>query len=163
MNDFYNLDYINIDGNHIHKTAIIGENVRLGTGNVILPYAVIGELGCIRDKDKSEGSVIIGDNNEIGSHVCIMAGTEGVTKIGDRNKIMNYVNIGHNVELGNDCEVGVHSIIAGHTRVADNVKIKIGCNLRNRLKIGENSLIGMGSNVTRSVQRNKTVKGNPAK
>ena len=37
----YNEDWINIDGNEIHRTGIIDPCVTLGKGNRIGPYAVV--------------------------------------------------------------------------------------------------------------------------
>ncbi len=81
--------------NSIHRTAVIGENVRLGNGNVVEPYAVI------------TGNVVIGDNNWIGPHVVIGAPPEhrehhpipfinfnpGQIVIGSRNVIHEHASI----------------------------------------------------------------------
>ena len=52
-------------GNDIHYTAIIYPNVKMGKGNKIGPYCVIGSDGEIRDCKNFEGFVEIGDNNVI--------------------------------------------------------------------------------------------------
>ena len=42
-NEMYNSDWIDLgNGNKIHMTAIIGENVDMGKNNVIYPNVVIG-------------------------------------------------------------------------------------------------------------------------
>jgi len=136
-NELYNDKYINIDGNYIHETAIIGKNVEIGTGNVIMPYAVIGETGFIRDADNQKGKVVIGDNNKIGCHASIMTGEKGETIIGNDNLIMNYANIGHDVKIKSNCEIGPGVIIGGHSTVDEEVKIKIGALIRNRININD--------------------------
>lgn len=161
--ELYNNKYINIDSNHIHETAIIGDNVKLGKGNVIMPYAVIGETGFIRDSKKGRRMVYIGDNNKIGCHASIMSGMEGDTVIGNNNLIMNYANIGHDVLIESDCEIGAGVIIAGFSRICSKVKIKIGALIRNRITIGKSSLIGMGAVVINDVKEHQTVLGNPAR
>lgn len=161
--ELYNHDYINIDGNQIHKTAIIGENVRLGKGNVIMPYAVLGEQGFIRGAQSKRGKVIIGNNNTIGCHTTVMAGEKGITQIGDDNMVMNYANIGHNVKIGNNNEIGAKSIVCGFTQIGSGNKIKTGVTIRNRLKIGNDNLIGMRSNVVMDISTGMLVYGNPAK
>jgi acyl-[acyl carrier protein]--UDP-N-acetylglucosamine O-acyltransferase len=144
-NDLYSSDngYVYIDGNYIHETAIVEDNVRIGRGNIIMPYAVIGEVGFIRGVE-TKGSVIIGDRNRIGCHTSIMAGESEVTAIGDDNLIMNHVNIGHNCTIGNSVEIGAGCILAGFVNVYNDVKIKVGATIRN-------------------VNHGTTVKGNPAK
>jgi len=157
--------YKKIDGNTIHKTAIIGKNVILGVGNTIMPFAVIGESGFIRDGVSKRALVNIGNNNQIGSHTSIMVGHEheGHTIIGNNNLIMNYVNIGHNCKVGDDCEIGAGSIIGGFAKIGDQVKMKLHCTIRNRKVIGSGALIGMCSVVVSDVEVGSTIWGNPAK
>ena len=52
--DFYNSDWIDIDGNKIHKTAIIYPNVRMGKGNIIGAYCVIGSNGEMRNVNQED-------------------------------------------------------------------------------------------------------------
>ena len=91
-------------GNKIHSSAIIGDNVELGNNNMIYPLAILGMPGFIRDSESASGKIIIGDNNKIGNNVSIMVGQEENTIIGNNNLIMNYVNIGHDVTIGNVAE-----------------------------------------------------------
>lgn len=137
------------NGNKIHLTALIGDNVILGKNNTIYPYAIIGMPGFIRDADNAEGKIVIGDNNKIGNHVSIMIGQSDKTIIGNNNLIMNYVNIGHDVHVGNDNEIGVKSLLAGYSKIGNGNKIKISCTIRNRKIIGNDNIIGMCSNVTK--------------
>ena len=155
--------YKSIGGNLIHETAIIGDNVKLGTGNKIMPYTIIGEPGFIRNQKTAEGTIEIGDENIIGCHVTIMAGEKSVTKIGSNNLIMNKVNIGHNTIIGNKCEIGAGTIVAGHVSMDDEVKIKIACAIRNRTTIVSGVIIGMGAVVVNDVKNlGVPVYGNPA-
>ena len=131
----------------------------MGTGNVIYPFAIIGFHGFKRGESELEGSVIIGDNNKIGAHSAIMHGVF----IGSDNLIMNFVNIGHDTVIGNGNEIGAGCIIAGHVTIENNCQLKIHATVRNRKRIGDNCVVGMGSNVVSSIYPNSTVKGNPAK
>jgi len=149
--------------NKIHETAIICDNVTLGSNNIIYPYCVIGMLGFIRGKDEGTGEIIIGDNNKLGNHVIIMSSFEGKTIIGNDNLIMNYVNIGHDVIIGSNNEVGPRSILAGWSSIGDNNKLKIAVNVRNRVKIGNTNIIGMSSNVVSNIDSDTLSYGNPCK
>ena len=84
--NIYNSDFVNIDGNEVHKTAIINSNVIIGTGNRIGAYTVIGSNGEIRGKDQNSfsGKVLIGNNNVISEHVTIQTPFDegSYTKIG---------------------------------------------------------------------------------
>jgi UDP-N-acetylglucosamine acyltransferase len=162
----YNQDLINIDGNYIHRTAIIYKNVRLGTGNYIGAYTVIGSNGEIRGKNQNtfEGFVTIGNNNVISEHVTIQRPYErSSTRIGSNNIIMAHSHIGHDVVIGDGCEICTGVIIGGYTTIKDGVKLKLGVTVRNRLVIGLNALIGLGSVVTKSIEDNAVAYGNPAK
>lgn len=153
------------DGNWIHSTAIIHGNVIMGKGNIIYPYVVIGELGFIRGLHpiKYPGAQItIGDRNQIGAHVSIMAGEEG-SRIGSDNLIMNYVNIGHDCVIGHNNEIGAGTVVCGYVTIGNNNKIKVSCALRNRITIGDDNVLGMMSNVVCSIGSNIVVMGNPAK
>lgn len=152
-----------IGTNVIHSTAIVEDNVRLGENNVIYPYAVIGLPGFIRDSENSKGVVVIGDNNKIGSHASIQVGLSGQTIIGNDNLIMNYVNIGHDAEIGDNNEIGASSVVAGWVKIGNNNKIKLSVTIRNRTVIGNNNLVGMGSNVVSNISDNKIAYGNPSK
>lgn len=148
---------------NIHETAIIHDNVTLGNNVTIGAYCVIGSPGAIRNSEKRNGEVYIGDNTVIQNHVCIMVGEEGVTRIGKNNLIMNYVNIGHNCYIGDNNEIGVGTIMGGWSRMEDNNKIKLRCTIRNRVSIGGNNLVGMCSNVVKSILSHKVCYGNPAR
>ena len=164
--NLYEHEYINLDGNYIHRTAIIYDNVKLGTGNWIGAYSVIGSNGEIRgvDQKKFKGTVSIGDNNIISEHVTIQRPYEfRTTYIGNDNIIMAHSHIGHDVKIMNDCEICTGAIIGGYTVIESGVKVKLGATLRNRLRIGLNALIGLGSVVVKDVQKGAIVYGNPAK
>lgn len=165
--DLYYSDWINIDGNNIHKTAIIHPNVKLGTGNTIGAYCVIGSNGEIRNvsQDDFKGTVEIGNNNIISEFVSIQRPfKEGsLTKIGNRNLIMAHVHIGHDAKIYDDTEICTSSVIGGYAQIHFRAKIKLGCIIRNRIVVGTDAVVGMGAVVTKNVMQGEVVYGNPAK
>ena len=167
MNDnFYNSDWINIDGNYVHKTAIICDNVKMGKGNIIGAYSVIGSNGEIRGVKQNEfkGWVEIGNNNVISELVTIQRPyDESCTKIGDNNIIMVHSHLGHDVKIGNNCEICSGVILGGYAVVLDGAKIKLGATVRNRIIVGAGALIGLGSSVVKNVPHGEIWAGNPAK
>jgi len=166
-NNLYDMEWIKVDSNKIHHTAIIFENVKLGKNNVIGPYTVLGGNGEIRGKNQEDfkGTVEIGDNNVISEHVTIQRPfDEGFkTVIGDNNIIMAHSHIGHDAIIGDNTEICTTTIIGGYAKVEDNVKIKLGCIVRNRVTIGEGSIIGMGSSVVSDIEKKSVAFGSPAK
>jgi UDP-N-acetylglucosamine acyltransferase len=166
-NDLYTHDWINIDGNDIHKTAIIHPNVILGIGNTIGAYCVIGSNGEIRGASQKDfkGHVQIGNNNVISEFVSIQRPFDRnkITLIGNDNIIMAHSHVGHDVFIGDGCEICTGTIIGGYAIIGKKAKIKLGVTVRNRISIGENSLVGLGSAVVKDVESESVVYGNPAK
>lgn len=163
----YNAEWIEVDGNHIHRTAIISPYVKMGTGNWIGAYSVIGSNGEIRGKDPKgfEGVVFIGDNNVISEHVTIQRPFEEnqATVIGSNNIIMAHAHIGHDVQICDNCEICTGVILGGYSKIGNNVKIKLGATVRNRMSIYDNALVGLGSAVVKPVEHGSVVYGNPAR
>ncbi len=165
--NLYENDWIKIDGNSIHKTAIIHPNVILGKGNTIGAYCVIGGNGEIRGKTQEDfrGQVVIGNNNVISELVTIQRpyGCNDLTIIGSDCLIMAHSHIGHDVLIGDNVEICSGSIVGGYVIIEDGAKIKLNSVIRPRLNIGKNAIVGMGSIVIKDVEANTTVIGSPAK
>ncbi len=164
--DIYNSEFDEVDGNFIHKTAIINSNVKLGTGNRIGAYTVIGSNGEVRgvQHDHFYGTVEIGNDNLISEHVTIQTPQprDAVTRIGSRNLITAHSHIGHDAQIGNDTEICI-STIGGYAEICDGARIKMNAVIRNRVRVGCAATVGMGAVVVKNVPYGATVYGNPAR
>jgi UDP-N-acetylglucosamine acyltransferase len=165
--DIYNTNATYCRNNVIHETVIIYPNVKMGKGNRIGAYCVIGAPGEIRGTSDSEfeGCVEIGDNNIISELVTIQRPLEKgkVTRVGNGNIIMAHAHIGHDAAIGNNTEICTGTIVGGYATVKDGAKVKLGVTIRNRKMVGENAIVGMGSCVVKDVDAGNVVFGNPAK
>lgn len=160
----------------------IGKNARILAGTVIRhttigenflsnEYAIIGANGFTMTEDDEGnkfriptlGRVIIGNNVEVGTHDNISCGSGSNTIIEDYVKLDALVHIGHDVHLYKNVEITAGGIIGGFDDLHEHSYIGINAVLRNRITIGNNAIIGMGSTVTKSVESNTIVAGNPAK
>lgn len=167
-NNIYDMEWIVLGGNNrIHNTAIIYDNVKLGSNNTIGPYSVIGSNGEIRGVNQNDfkGTVEIGDNNVISEHVTIQRPFDADCKtvIGSNNIIMAHSHVGHDAVVGDNTEICTSTVLGGYCKIANNVKLKLKCVVRNRVSIGENCIIGMGSAVVSDIEPNMVAFGSPAK
>lgn len=153
----------------IYPNVTIRERITLGDRCIIHPGAVIGAdgfgfnhvNGC-HEKIPQTGTVRIGDDVEIGANTAIDRATFGETVIGTGTKVDNFVQIGHNCEIGNHCIVCGNAGIAGSTIIADHVVVGAGAGVSGHLEIGAGAMIGGYSGVTRSLKPGEIVFGYPA-
>jgi UDP-3-O-[3-hydroxymyristoyl] glucosamine N-acyltransferase len=173
---------------YIEPNCVIGPDVHIGANARILAgstikyttvgngflsnqYAVIGANGFTMADDENGnklriptlGRVIIGNRVEVGVHDNISCGSAGDTIIEDCVKLDAFVHIGHDAHLHKNVEITAGAIIGGFDELEDYSYVGLNSTLRNRISLGENAFIGMGSTVTKSVDANVTVVGNPAK
>lgn len=109
------------------------------------------------------GNVIIKDNVEIGNNNCIDRAVLGSTILHKNVKVDNLVHIAHGVVIDENSLIIAHAMIGGSTEIGKNVWVSPGALIINKLKVEDNSLIGMGAVVVRKVDKNTVVAGNPAK
>ena len=150
----------------VHDTAYVFPDCIVGKNSRIQAGAKIGTLGLTmieRGKRRpAEGIVIIEEGVEIGPNTVVHRGEKGNTIIRKFTFIGALCNIGHDVEIGEYCEIGPLSLLSGHVKVGDWVRIAPGVTVDNRIKIGEKAFLGEGSLVRHDVPPGKTVVGRPA-
>jgi UDP-3-O-[3-hydroxymyristoyl] glucosamine N-acyltransferase len=144
----------------IHPNVYIGSDVKIGNNCEIFPGAKIGTdgFGYARDKNKKwlkipqTGSVIIGDNVDIGANTTIDRGAIDNTIIHNGVKIDNLVQIGHN------CIIGENSIIAGCAGIAGSAKIGKNCMIggaamiKGHITIADDTIISGGTGIGKNVE-----------
>lgn len=159
------------EGYKVHQSASVHPDVRIGNNVTIGPNCSIGYNGFnySRDEDgtahlkEHKGSVIIEDNVEIHSNVCIDRGLYGDTIIRKGVKIDNLVHVAHDVIIGENTLVVAGTVIGGEVVIGKNNFIGIGVGIRPLVKIGNGNLIGMNSVVIKNIEHHEIWAGNPAK
>lgn len=136
----------------LYANVSLGYAVILGKRVIVHPGAVIGAdgFGIAFADDHWEkvpqlGTVVIGDDCEIGGNTCIDRGAIGNTVLEEDVRLDNFCQIAHNVYIGAHtamagragaagsttvgkyCMLGGHSGIGGHVKVADRTIIAADC------------------------------------
>ena len=144
--------------------------ITMGKNCQIKRNAVIGGEGFNYQKNKKGinervthiGGVILGDNVDIGSGTAVDRGIIGDTVLGSNVKVDNLVHIGHDCKVGEGTLIAAGAILGGKVIVGKNCFIGLNSCIRQRIKIGDNAVIGMGAVVVKDVSPNTIVIGNPA-
>jgi len=147
----------------LHPGVRIGERVEIGDRVIIHPNASIGADGfsfAIPEpgvapppgqppvqRIASLGTVILGDDVELGANSCIDRGTIEATTIGNGTKIDNLVMIGHNNQIGRNCMIAGRVGVSGSCRIGDRVILAGGVGLADHLRVGDDAVILAGAQV----------------
>jgi sugar O-acyltransferase (sialic acid O-acetyltransferase NeuD family) len=110
-------------------------------------------------------SAIIADSVKIGKGVQIMAGAiiQPETQIGDQCIINTGASVDHENLLGDGVEIGPGATLCGCVRVETNGWIAAGAIVLPRITIGQDSIVGAGSVVTRDLPDHVVAYGSPAR
>jgi UDP-3-O-[3-hydroxymyristoyl] glucosamine N-acyltransferase len=161
-------------GEHVHvgKGTRLGprvtllDRVRIGARCIVHPGAVIGADGFGFAPDRGTwhkipqvGSVIIGDDVEIGANTTIDRGAIDDTVIEDGVKLDNLVQIAHNARIGAHSIMAAMSGVAGSTKIGKRCMIGGGVVMINSLDICDDVVFTFRSIVTRSVDQPGTYSG----
>ncbi|MDI9613565.1 MAG: UDP-3-O-(3-hydroxymyristoyl)glucosamine N-acyltransferase [Acidobacteriota bacterium] len=114
----------------LHPGVVLYPGVRVGNRVILHAGAVVGAdgFGYVSDgeaywKFPQIGSVVIGDDVEIGANSTIDRGSLGTTRIGAGTKVDNLVQIAHNVEIGRHVVIAAQTGISGSTVIGDHAVI----------------------------------------
>ena len=115
-------------GTRLHPRVTIYDGCSIGTRCVLHSGVVVGAdgFGMARAEGRwikipQVGSVAIGDDVEIGANTCIDRGALDDTVIEEGVKLDNLIQVGHN------CRIGAHTVVAGCTGLSGSVTIGKHC------------------------------------
>lgn len=173
-------------GSLLHPGVRIGDRVELGERVIVQANAAIGadgfsfvtpERGSVESakatgrvdatnvalrRVNSIGTVIIGDDAEIGANTAIDRGTVSATRIGRNTKIDNLVQIGHNVQIGDNCMICGQVGIAGSSVIGDRVVLAGGVGVGDHIRIGDDAVVAARSGVGTNIPPRSVYAGYPA-
>jgi len=148
---------IGADG-RLHPRVVVYPGVRIGARCIVHSGTVLGADGFGFApspqgwvKIAQLGSVVIGDDVEIGANCAIDRGALDDTVVGDGCKIDNLVQVGHNVRIGARTVIAGCAGIAGSAVIGEGCLIGGGVGIAGHLRICDGAVIGGFSLVERSV------------
>jgi len=151
-------------GAKVFSETKIGNNVSIHSG------AVLGGdgFGFAPNPDRTYskipqiGNLIIEDNVNIGAGTTIDRATMGSTIIRKGVKLDNQIQVGHNVEIGENTVIAAQTGIAGSTKIGKNCMIGGQVGFAGHITVGNNVHIQGKTGVTKSVKDGEILQGNPA-
>jgi UDP-3-O-[3-hydroxymyristoyl] glucosamine N-acyltransferase len=172
----------------LHAGARIAARVRIGARFIGQPNCVVGGCGFsfvtpepsaaedvraslsgTRDlrqqkwqRIQSLGSVTIGDDVELGANSSIDRGTVRDTVIGSGTKIDSVVQIGHNVQIGEDCMLCGMAGVAGSARIGNRVLLGGKVAVNDNIFVGDDVIAGGAARIYTNVPAGRAMLGDPA-
>ena len=165
----------------VGRNAIVGDSCWLMPGVVLAAECVLGrrvrlQPGVIigsdgfgyefvqgrHEKIPQIGSVVVGDDVEIGANTTIDRARFSRTSIGEGTKIDNLVQIAHNVVIGRHCLLCAQVGISGSTTLEDYVVMGGQSGTGGHITIGKGVKAGGRAGITSDVAAGAFVNGNPA-
>jgi UDP-N-acetylglucosamine acyltransferase len=126
----------------------------IGEDNLFFPYSTVGVASQDKKYKGERAFTRIGSFNTIREFVTIHRGTQGgglLTEIGDRNLLMAYTHVAHDVKIGSGAVLDNAVTLAGHVLVGDNATISAFSGVHQFCRVGRESFIGGYSVITQDV------------
>lgn len=165
------------DNTRIGSNSILNPGVKvyheciIGTGCIIHAGSVIGSDGFgFAPQSENEymkipqlGNVVLEDNVEIGANVTIDRATMGSTVIHKGVKLDNLIQIGHNVEIGENTVMAALTGISGSTKVGKNCMFGGQVGIAGHIRIANGTKIGAQAGILSEIkEENTAIIGSPA-
>jgi UDP-3-O-[3-hydroxymyristoyl] glucosamine N-acyltransferase len=150
-------------GAKIYSETVIGSNCIIHSGVIIGAdgFGFAPNSDGTFSKIPQIGNVILEENVDVGANTMIDKATMGSTIIRKGVKLDNLIQIGHNVEIGENTVIAAQTGIAGSTKIGKNCMIGGQVGIAGHLSIGNNVRIQAQSGVGRNVNDNEILQGSP--
>jgi UDP-3-O-[3-hydroxymyristoyl] glucosamine N-acyltransferase len=166
---YVGVDTVVGDDCELFPNVVIRERCALGNRVVIHAGSVVGSDGFGYRWDGTKhakipqiGIVVIEDDVEIGSCVCVDRAKFAATVVGRGSKIDNLVQIAHNAVLGSHCIMAGQSGVAGSVTLGSGVMLGGQCAVRDHVHMADGSMLGPCSGAMDDVDPKQIVTGLPA-
>lgn len=105
----------------------------------------------------------IDSSARVEAFVTVDSGLYTPTSVGCCTWLMKQVHIGHDAQIGANCELAPGTVIGGHAVLEDGVRCGIGVLVLPFKRIGKSARLGAGAVVTKDVPAGEIWVGNPAR
>jgi UDP-3-O-[3-hydroxymyristoyl] glucosamine N-acyltransferase len=165
------------DGVKIYPQAYVGQYCSIGAGTVVYAGAKlyhrteIGErciihsgvvIGCdgfghapqpdgTYRKIPQTGTVVVGNDCEIGANTTIDRATMGTTVIASGVKMDNLIQIAHNVEVGKNTVIAAQAGVSGSSKIGDNAQIGGQVGVSGHITLADRVRIGAKAGIMTSI------------
>ena len=153
----------------LYPNSVVMGGVSIGDNVILQPGAVVGGDGygyaqtpAGHMKIPQIGTVDIGDDVEIGANSAIDRAALDSTRIRRGTKIDNLVQIGHNVQIGENCLVVGQVGVGGSSVIGNGVVLAGQVGVADNAEIGDGAIIGAQSGVAGKIEPGNKVIGTPA-
>jgi len=156
----------------LYPRVSVYERVTIGARCILHSGAVIGADGFgfemadgVYKKVPQVGTVVIGNDVEIGANTCIDRATLGATRIGDGTKLDNMVHIAHNCRIGRHVVIAAQTGLAGGVTIGDYAVVGGQVGVGDKARIESKAVIGSGAGIltAKIVRAGEPVWGTPAR
>jgi UDP-3-O-[3-hydroxymyristoyl] glucosamine N-acyltransferase len=165
-------DTIVLDRTVLYPNVTLYHGVTIGSRCILHSGAVIGADGFGFEmaggqyrKVLQVGTVVVGDDVEIGANSCIDRAALGETVIGDGTKLDNMVHIAHNCRIGRHVVIAAQTGLAGGVTIGDYAVIGGQVGVGDKARIEARAIVGSGAGILTSkiVRAGEPVWGTPAR
>ena len=141
-------------GSKVFSETEIGDNVFVHSGAVLGGdgFGFAPNQDGTFSKIPQIGNLIIEDNVNIGAGTTIDRATMGSTIIRKGVKLDNQIQVGHNVEIGENTVIAAQTGIAGSTKIGKNCMIGGQVGFAGHITVGNNVRIQGKTGVTKNVK-----------
>lgn len=152
-------------GVKIYNDCQIGDNCIIHAGTVIGSdgFGFAPQADRSYKKIPQTGNVIVENDVEIGANCSIDRATMGSTIIRNGVKLDNFIQVAHNVEIGEHTVIASQSGIAGSTKIGKYCILAGQVGIAGHLNIADGTVIGAQSGINSSIKNeNQKWFGSPA-
>ena len=151
-----------IIGGEVHigaRTRLMANNyfegpTWVGEDNIFFPYSTVGVASQDLKYKGERAETRIGDRNKIREFVTIHRGTQGgglITRIGNDNLLMAYCHVAHDVTIGDHVIMANGATLAGHVTVGDWADLSAFIGVHQFCRVGRHAFVGPHSVVVQDV------------